>query len=187
MERRNEIYYTVKVLQTKSITNRFRLSGGGMNPSFGKDIDKAILDYYRELCSKRHVVTESMLVKKWEEYDPAAVSAVTPCATCVCMYRFMKRHHIVLRAVTHQAQNETHSIEVIHDFVKYIGYKVNMLGIPWSCVANFDGMNVYFAPESRYTLADQGSRTVSRQRSLSHPIVAPQCIVLLLLESFSCQ
>lgn len=165
---RDQLKRQVLALRNDKVVNKFKLLDLPKHrPIFGAEVDKAILEYYRELRSAAAPVSVRILVQKWIQLDPGAVEGVTENARRFRMYRFMRRHDIVRRSVTHHAQNKFASTAVINDFVEYINIKLDLLGITWDAVANFDETNVYFAPEIRYTLADRGSKTVTAKKANS--------------------
>ena len=63
------------------------------------------------------------LITKWRSIEPNAVASLSDKAARMRMYRWMRRHKISFRAVTHQAQKKETSQEIIKDFVDYIDPK----------------------------------------------------------------
>lgn len=173
---RDELRKQVAAYRVQGKTNCFKLKDNpNLRPSFGVEVDQALLEYYRELRVQNAPVSVRILIAKWSQLDPTTTASISPNAQRLRMYRFMKKNDITRRVVTHQAQNVFTSRIVIEDFVEYIYNKVELLGISWDAVANFDETNVYFAPETRYTLADKGSRTVSARKLPS----SNQCSAML--------
>lgn len=173
---KDDLKKQVAQLRAEKVTNRFKLQDiTNTRPSFGAEVDRAILEYYRELRTACLPVSVRVLICKWVAVDPNGAEGLTPNAQRLRMYRFMRRHKICRRVVTHQAQDNGSSKHVIEDFVEYIDDKVNLMGVTWDAVANFDETNVYFAPEFRYTLADKGSRTVASRR----PPSSNRCTAML--------
>ena len=83
------------------------------------------------------------------------------------MYQFMKRNGLAQRKVTHQAQQNASIQTNIDDFIQYVQMRMKMLNIPPENVWNADETNVFFAPDTKWTIAERGSRTVSCKKPKS--------------------
>ena len=163
LEQKDILEKKVKDLKSDKITRRYKLSGGLGRSAliFGPDIDSQLYDYYRELRDKAMPVSVRLLIAKWKTLEPIAAEQLSENAARMRMYRWMKRNNVSFRSVTHQAQAKPESRQTAIDFVDYISMKVEMLGISWARVANFDETNIYFSPDIKHTLADRGSRSVA--------------------------
>ena len=173
ISQRQDLAAKVKAARSSKLVNQYRVT----DPchSLGDDVEAELLAYYRDCRAAGLPVTVRLLVRKWALIDPEGTSTQPYNKARFRVYRFMKRHNITSRAVTHQAQNKETSRSVIEDFVGYINEKIDLLGITYDAVANFDETNVYFAPEFRRTLADKGSRTVTCKKLKS----SRRCTVML--------
>ena len=74
----------------------------------------------------------------------------------------MDRNRMSWHKKTHKAQVNCNDTNVIKDFVEYIIWKKEMLGIAdHKAVVNADETNVHFSPSFERTITDGGSRTVA--------------------------
>ena len=130
--------------------------------AFGKDIEEQLLDFYRERRTKAYCVTTRLLVARWRHIDPDGSREVSDNAARHRISRFMKRHGLVWRKKTHTAQKNNNDFQAKRDFVEYVKWKMEMLGITNPrAVANFDETCVYFSPAFERTITARGSRSVS--------------------------
>jgi hypothetical protein len=72
----------------------------------------------------------------------------------------MRRKKVSLRRVTHKAQNTVHHVEAMRDWVRYVLGQIEMLGIPFKNVANFDETNLDFNVDRWQTFNMKGAKTV---------------------------
>lgn len=168
VDQRDKIEKKVQELKKRSQVYKYRLSGSGGIPTFGREVDFALLSYHRSRREANKVVNVRLLLKKWRELQPGVSQGLTPKACSMRMYRFMHRHGLSIRRRTHKAQENRADQNVIDDFVAYIKWKKLVMGITNDdAVANFDETNVYFAPTFDTTIEERGSRTVSIQSAKS--------------------
>jgi len=87
----------------------------------------------------------------------------------------MRRHSLVLRRTTHQAQRARNDPRIISDWIVYIGETIDTYGITNDCIANFDETDVQFSIQTNTTVAYRGQRTVS----VRAPTGSGRCTVML--------
>jgi hypothetical protein len=137
-----------------------------------------VLKYYRERREKLLVVTKRLLVAYWRRLDPVTTESLSEDAALQRMKRFMERHGLVNCKKTNTAQRNCGVRGVMDDFVQYIQWKKEVLGITDDgAVVNGDETNVYFSPSFEHTIAERGSRTVTiRETNSSNRCTAMLCV-----------
>jgi hypothetical protein len=83
------------------------------------------------------------------------------------VYRFAQNIGISSRAVTHVAQNTTHCLITIQDFVAYIIQQISRYKISMCNIVNGDETNCDWALPPKRTLDNKGKRNIEAQSSAS--------------------
>ena len=163
IDQRKELRQRVDHLQARNTVNRYRVPAKyNLKDASGlKDVEEELVSFWKERNEKDLPCSVWDLVRKWGQLQPDMVNVLTNDACRMRMYRFMKRNNLSRRKVTHQAQKNPGLQSDIEDFVLYIQMRMRMLDVPPSNVWNADETNVFFAPDSKWTIANKGSRTVS--------------------------
>ena len=175
IDQHEELKKRVHDLLKQKKKNVFRLNAGGRK-GFDHEVTAQIIHYYRERRSVGLVVTRRLLVAYWRLLDPETVNSISEAAADQRMSRFMKRHNLVKRKKTHTAQKKKGVKEEIDDFLEYIEWKREMLGITnLDAVVNFDETNVYFSPQFNHTIETRGARTVT----VVEPNSSSRCTAML--------
>ena len=155
-------------------TRRIRVPGSGRPPKIGKDIEGQLISYFDETRGNGINVNVRklylFLCSIDDSYQHMNCSRVQ-----YCIRRMLRRHHIVLRRTTHQAQNTRYCNDVISDWAAYIKGDMSMYQIGHDCIANFDETAVYFSPECSVTLNRRGERTISVRKADS----SQRCTVMI--------
>ena len=145
-KQRAKLELRAKELRKHKRTKAYRLKGN-KKPLFGPLIEESLLEYYRGRRACKLVVTIGILVAYWRGIDEENVDKISPSARRFRMQRFMERNGLSWRKKTHKAQQNRRDVTVIKDFVEYVLWKKQMLGITDDrAIVNADETNVYFSP-----------------------------------------
>ena len=156
----------------------FKLDGSGQTPTFGHEVEHAVLRLYRQLYNNNTPISTRMLVREWRRVQPEDFSgdnAVGDNAARLRMYRFMKKHNLSQRNSTHRAQEGRNDPKLIEDFIAYTDMMCRIFEIPPERMYNFDETNLPFGMEFRHTIAPRGAKTVS----VCSPTHSGRCTAML--------
>jgi DDE superfamily endonuclease len=148
--------------------SRTNISGAGRPALVPFAIQQALLEHV-DLCREdEQRVTVATVTRHLIQIVPESAS-VSLNALRQRVRKLLVSNGVVLRAVTHVAQNTRTVLANMVDWVKVMVEQREMYGIPLKNVANFDETNVYWSPVARTTLNRAGARTVSvRGGNLNH-------------------
>jgi hypothetical protein len=121
------------------------------------------------------MVTVKDMVNEFMTVAPEVCVDATISSLRQRMYRFMKEAGISHRAVTHIAQNTSHSLVTIQDFQRYIRQVIKRHNIAPDNIVNGDETNCDWAPTPKKTLNREGANTVGAQA----PTSSQRCSTLL--------
>ena len=121
--------------------------------------DDELHEFMQNLRQQQHKVTVRLMCAEYKRIN-ADDSEVSNYVIRRRIYRWMRRKKVSLRRVTHKAQNTVHHVEAMRDWVRYVLGQIEMLGIPYENVANFDETNLDFNVDGGQTLNTKGAKTV---------------------------
>jgi len=85
------------------------------------------------------------------------------------LYRRIRRschsNDIVIRRVTHAAQNHEYNQSVMDNWVHYVNQQIKMNKYTADCIVNYDQTNIYFDVSSPNTLEKKGAKSVSMKNT----------------------
>ena len=144
---------------------KYKLKGSGNTPAFGPAVDQGLLDFYHRIRADHFVLTTRMLLLEWKRIDPTSYNALTPNASRLRMYRWIRRHQLAFRRSTHKAQQKHTALDKMEHFIEYVDSIRTRYNITDDRTANFDETNMPFGVEFKRTIAGKGSRSV--------PVISP--------------
>ena len=155
-------------------TSRIRVPGSGRPSLISKDIEGQLISYFDDqrgidinVNVRKLYLFACSIDESYKDMNSTNVKRR--------IWQMLRRHKIVLRRTTHQAQNTRNCAIVINDWVSYIKGNMSMYGIDHNCVANFDETAVYFSPECSVTLNWRGERNISVRKADS----SQRCTVMI--------
>ena len=171
IEQRQELQQKVDHYKARKTVNRFRVNAKyNLKSSEGlrdHDIEESLLAFWKERNENNLPCSVWDLVRKWGQMEPELVNVLSNNACRMRMYRFMRRNNLSRRKVTHQAQANDSIQDNVDDFVQYVQMRMKMLGVSACNVWNADETNIFFAPDTKWTIAERGSRSVSCRKPKS--------------------
>ena len=120
------------------------------------DIEEFLLAFWKERNENNLPCSIWNLVRKWGQMQPKMVNVLSNNACHMRIYRFMQRNNLSPQKVTHQARPNNFIQENIDDFVQYVQMRMKMLGVAACNISNVDKTNIFFAPDTKWTIGERG-------------------------------
>jgi hypothetical protein len=144
---------------------RFRSDGNGRPPLIKKEVEDGLIEWFEFLRNEETgdgplKVDINMCIQKIRQLDPE-LNNIQRGILRRRIWRIFRCRKITDRAITHQQQKSRSCKKMIEGFSLYIQKKMKILEITHKNICNFDETNVFFAPQSKKTLAAVGSQTVA--------------------------
>jgi hypothetical protein len=131
----------------------------GRAPWTEKDTLQKILTMHRELRDRDWIITLNLLAAELKRLD-RSVQGLYLAAIRRHIWCHIKKHGIVQRSVTQQAQTTQYEQSFIQVLVSYVNHSINIGNYNACDVVNIDETNVNFDLASGTTLAGRGERTI---------------------------
>jgi hypothetical protein len=146
--------------QTQEI--RFWWSQDGIPQAYLDQI-KAYIDHRR---SQNLGVTIHLIRINARKIDPTIFDNIPTSVFNHRMYRMMRKWEISYRRKTTKVpQNTRHSEDIKTRFIRYVKFRMNLIGVDFDDVYNVDQTNLPFSIEGVYTWAQQNSESVALKGS----------------------
>ena len=136
----------------------------GRAPSTAADLLDQMIPYLEELHQRGIPVSAQILAIEMLCLDPEMLALGLEVIRRRIL-RFLKKHHLTHRVVTHKAQNIRFHEHVMNDWVTYVNRQIVAGKYEDACIINVDETNVDFDPSPSRTLCKIGERTVSSRIS----------------------
>ena len=159
-----------------------RVSGGGRPSLIADNVRAGLLAFVDNRRLNNLPVTPRMLYHEWLRLD-SSITSVSEHCICQRIHRIMRRHDLVVRRTTHQAQRTRNNPKIIADWMDYIHELCQAYGITRDRIANFDETDVQFAVNTNSTIAYKGQKTVA----VRSPISSNRCTVMLGVAADGCK
>jgi siroheme synthase len=125
----------------KKSKSKLSLCQGRLANHYG--CNDALFEFMQNLRQQQHKVTVRLMCAEYKRLNMDN-SMMSNHVIRRRIYRWMRRKKVSMRRVTHKAQNTVHHVEPMRDWVRYVLGQIQMLGIPYENVANFDETNLDF-------------------------------------------
>jgi transposase len=153
---------------------RRNLVGGGRPSTIDNQLGEHLVNWIEEEREDTEKITVSMVVARLRLLDNSFIQ-VPRHHLRRRIWRILHQKGITLRKATHQAQINRIPQQELDDWIDYIKEKMEMLQIGSNAICNFDETNIYFSPDTAYTLNRRGARTIAVKRADS----TQRCTVMI--------
>ena len=132
----------------KLLKQRTRHTGAAS--TLGGEAIEFLKNYYEERREQGHVITITMmaieLCRQFPELESIHIKVLYR-----RVRRFCHSNDIVIRRVTHAAQNHEYNQSVMDNWVHYVNQQIKMNKYTADCIVNYDQTNIYFDVSSPNT------------------------------------